>query len=60
MIARRAVGGAAQILENAGIPKQKINTRIIQGAKSRAGAIVTAAKQENCDTIVSAEKANPR
>lgn len=51
-----AVKEARGILENAGIPKQNIDTKIIQGAKSRAGAIVTAAKQENCDTIVFGRK----
>jgi nucleotide-binding universal stress UspA family protein len=35
---------------------QNIEIKIIQGAKSRAGAIVTAAKQENCDTIVFGRK----
>ena len=47
---------AREILENAGIPKQKIEIKIIQGADSRAGAIVTAAKEENCDTIVFGRK----
>jgi nucleotide-binding universal stress UspA family protein len=51
-----AVKEAREIFENAGIPQQNIETKIIQGAKSRAAAIVTAAKQENCDTIIFGRK----
>jgi nucleotide-binding universal stress UspA family protein len=51
-----AVKEARDIFENAGIPDQNIEVKIIQGAKSRAGAIVTAAKQKNCDTIVFGRK----
>jgi nucleotide-binding universal stress UspA family protein len=51
-----AVKEAREIFENAGIPQQNIETKIIQGAKSRAGAIVTAAKQANCDTIIFGRK----
>ncbi|MBU0973517.1 MAG: universal stress protein [Proteobacteria bacterium] len=47
---------AGQILETAGIQKQNIGTKIIRGAKSRAAAIVEAAKEENCDTIVFGRK----
>jgi len=47
---------AKLILENAGIPKEKISLKIVQGAQSRAGAIVEAAKEENCDTIVFGRK----
>ena len=50
------IGQALEILRNAGIPEQNLTVKIIQGAKSRAGAIVTAAKQENCDTIVFGRK----
>ncbi|MCD4721987.1 MAG: universal stress protein [Desulfobacula sp.] len=39
-------------LESVGIKREKIESKIIQGAKSRAGAIVEAAKEEDCDTIV--------
>lgn len=51
-----AVKEAREILEAVGIPQQNISAKIIQGAKSRAGAIVAAAKQENCDTIVFGRK----
>ena len=51
-----AVQDAIQILENAGIQRKNIVTKIIQGAKSRAGAIFEAAKEENCDTIVFGRK----
>jgi nucleotide-binding universal stress UspA family protein len=51
-----AVKEAREIFENAGIPDQNIEVKIIQGARSRAGAIVAAAKQENCDTIVFGRK----
>jgi nucleotide-binding universal stress UspA family protein len=47
---------AREILENGGIPKQNINVKIIQGAKSRGGAIVEAAREEGCDTIVFGRK----
>jgi nucleotide-binding universal stress UspA family protein len=47
---------AEQILENVGIPKKNIVTKIIQGASSRTDAIVDAAKQENCDTIIFGRK----
>jgi len=52
----RAVQEARKILENAGISNQNIDVKIIQGAKSRAGAIVEAAKKEGCDTIVFGRK----
>ncbi|MCP4720704.1 MAG: universal stress protein [Desulfobacteraceae bacterium] len=51
-----AVREAGGILENAGILKQNIETKIIKGAKSRALAIVEAAKEENCATIVFGRK----
>jgi len=51
-----AVKQAREILENAGIPGKNIEIKIIQGAKSRAGAIVAAAKEYNCDTIVFGRK----
>ncbi len=47
-----AVRDAGQILENSGIRRKNIVYKIIQGAKSRTDAIVEAARQENCDTIV--------
>ncbi len=51
-----AVQDAIQILENAGIQRKNIVSKIIQGAKSRAGAIFEAAKEEKCDTIVFGRK----
>ena len=51
-----AVTDAGKILELAGIQRKNIVTKIIQGAKSRAGAIVEAAREENCDTIVFGRK----
>ena len=45
-----------KFLESKGIKREKIVTKIIQGAKSRAGAIVEAAKEENCDTIIFGRK----
>jgi len=47
-----AIHDAGQIIENAGIPKKNIVSKIIQGAKSRAWSIIEAARQEDCDTIV--------
>lgn len=46
----------AKQFEAAGIKKEKIEKKIIQGAKSRAGAIMESAKEENCDTIVFGRK----
>ncbi|MBU1344352.1 MAG: universal stress protein [Proteobacteria bacterium] len=51
-----AIRDAGKILEDSGIPKKNISAKLIQGAESRAGAIVEAAKQENCDTIVFGRK----
>lgn len=45
-----------KLLKSVGIKREKIENKIIQGAKSRAGAIVEAAKEENCDTIVFGRK----
>jgi nucleotide-binding universal stress UspA family protein len=50
------VRDAEKNLVNSGIQKINIVSKIIQGAKSRAGAIVEAAKEENCDTIVFGRK----
>lgn len=51
-----AIMDAREIFENAGIQRKNIVTKVIQGAKSRAGAIIEAAKEENCDTIVFGRK----
>jgi len=53
---KTALQDAEEILKNAGIQKDKIVVKIIQGAESRAGAIVEAANQEHCDTIVLGRK----
>ena len=50
------VRDAGSIFEHAGIPKKNIVFKIIQGSKSRSGAIVKAAMAENCDTIVFGRK----
>jgi nucleotide-binding universal stress UspA family protein len=47
---------AEKRLEMAGIQRKNISIKIIQGAKSRSGAIVEAAKEEKCDTIVFGRK----
>jgi nucleotide-binding universal stress UspA family protein len=51
-----ALRQAGDILENNGVQRKNITTKIIQGAKSRAGSIVEAAQEENCDTIVFGRK----
>ncbi len=43
-------------LVSVGIKRENIVTKIIQGAKSRAGAIVEAAKEEQCGTLVFGRK----
>jgi hypothetical protein len=43
-------------LTSSGIKRENIITKIIQGAKSRSGAIVEAAKYEDCSTIVFGRK----
>lgn len=47
---------ATGILKNAGVDPAKITTKIVQEAKSRALAIIEAAKQEDCDTIIFGRK----
>lgn len=43
---------AEKKLADAGIPPRMITNKIIQGAASRAGALIEAAQEEKCDTIV--------
>lgn len=50
------VRDAGEIFETAGIPKSRIVTKIIQGAESRADALVQAAREEGCDTLVFGRK----
>ncbi|MBT3807518.1 MAG: universal stress protein [Desulfobacula sp.] len=47
---------AEKTFETAGIQKKNMVKKIIQGARSRAEAIVEAAREENCDTIVFGRK----
>lgn len=47
-----AIENARKILEAAGIPRKNLAVKIIKGAESRAGALVEAAKEENCDTLI--------
>ena len=47
---------AGKSFEAAGIQKKNIVSKIIQGARSRAEAIIEAAKEEDCDTIVFGRK----
>ena len=43
---------AKEILTQAGIPEDRIKTRLIQGVQSRAVALLDAARAAECDTIV--------
>jgi len=47
---------AKEILTQAGIPEDTIETRLIQGAQSRAGALLDKARAAKCDTIVMGRK----
>ncbi|WP_321494175.1 universal stress protein [uncultured Desulfobacter sp.] len=47
---------AKEILTRAGLPESKIETRLIQGADSRAGALLDTARAAECDTIVLGRK----
>lgn len=47
-----AIDDAVERLEAVGIHPAKIERKIITGTKTRAGAIVKAAEEESCDTIV--------
>nr|WP_319494775.1 universal stress protein [uncultured Desulfobacter sp.] len=47
-----ALAEAKEILTQAGIPEDRIETRIVQGAQSRAGALLDTARAAECDTIV--------
>jgi len=51
-----AMGEAREILIRAGIREDLIETRLIQKAKSRAGALVAAAEETGCDTLVFGRK----
>jgi len=50
------VRDTGKIVEHAGIQRKNIMFKIIQGAKSRSRAIVEAAKEEKCDTIILGRK----
>ncbi len=51
-----AIEDVRKILENAGIQRKNLAVKIIKGAESRAGALVEAAREENCDTLVFGRK----
>ncbi|NWH06623.1 universal stress protein [Desulfobacter latus] len=51
-----AMAEAEQILTEAGISKDRIKARLIQGAQSRAGALLDTARTAKCDTIVMGRK----
>ncbi|MFA5903196.1 MAG: universal stress protein [Desulfobacula sp.] len=47
---------AESVLEKAGIQKKKITVKLIEGADSRSEAIIAAAMEEKCDTLVFGRK----
>jgi len=51
-----AIQSAESELEKAGIQKKRITVKLIQGADSRSEAIISAAMEENCDTLVFGRK----
>ncbi|MDD4272991.1 MAG: universal stress protein [Desulfobacter postgatei] len=51
-----ALAEAKENLTQAGIPNDRIETRLIQGAESRAGALLDTARAAKCDTIVLGRK----
>ena len=51
-----AINETMHYLEDIGIKKEKITTKIIKRVKSRASAIIETAKEKNCDTIVFGRK----
>ena len=51
-----AINETMQYLEDVGIKKEEITTKIIKRVKSRASAIIKTAKEENCDTIIFGRK----
>jgi len=52
----KAMGEAREILIRSGIREDRIQIRLIQKAKSRAGALVAAAGETGCDTLVFGRK----
>ncbi len=52
----KAIVSAKEALTKAGIPEDKIESRIIQGAESRAATILDTARQAECDTLVLGRK----
>lgn len=51
-----AINETMHSLEDAGIKKEKITTKIIKRVKSRASGIIKTAKEEDCDTIIFGRK----
>ena len=52
----KALTEAKENLTQGGIPDDRIETRLIQGAESRAGALLETARAAKCDTIVLGRK----
>ncbi len=51
-----AIKNAETLLENSGIQKKRITVKLIEGADSRSEAIISAAMEEKCDTLVFGRK----
>ena len=51
-----ALAEAKEILTQAGIPEDQIETRLVQGVQSRASALLDIARATECDTIVMGRK----
>ena len=52
----KAIESAKATLTQAGIPEDRIESRIIQGAESRAATILDTARKAECDTLVLGRK----
>ncbi len=51
-----AIKNAENALEKSGIQKKRITVKLIEGADSRSEAIISAAMEEKCDTLVFGRK----
>lgn len=52
----KAAEKARQILVGSGVHGDRIEAKVVRGAKSRAGALVDAARESGCDTLVFGRK----
>ncbi|WDP88544.1 MAG: universal stress protein [Desulfobacter sp.] len=52
----KAVQRATDILVQSGVREDQVEVRVVRGAKSRAGALVDAARETGCDTLVFGRK----